>query len=64
MKSARTNRRTGTSKVVQKVLADIKIPKSDVGLVFKDGKKAKICLFEIMALLLTVTERFDCSKFS
>ena len=31
VKSARTSGRTGTPKVVQKVLADIKIPKSDIG---------------------------------
>ena len=47
MKSARTNRRTGTSKVVQKVLADIKIPKSDVGIVFKDGKKPKYVFLKL-----------------
>ena len=46
------DRRTGTSKVVQKVLADIKIPKSDVGQVLRHKKKAKMCLFEFMALLL------------
>ena len=45
------NGRTGTPQVVEKVLADIKIPKSDVGQVLRHKKKAKMCLFEIMALL-------------
>ena len=52
VKSARTNGRAGTPKVVQKVLADIKIPKSDIGQVLNYWKKAKMCLFEFMALLL------------
>ena len=52
VKSARTNGRTGTPKVVQKVLADIEIPKSDIDQVLNYWKKAKMCLFEFIALLL------------